>query len=67
VRSVRDDHSSGVLLIDHNMTLIMDVCDRIHVLDRGTTLASGTPSEIRENMDVASAYLGESAVQEDAG
>jgi branched-chain amino acid transport system ATP-binding protein len=67
VRSVRDDHSSGVLLIDHNMTLIMDVCDRIHVLDRGTTLASGTPGEIRENMDVASAYLGESAVQEDAG
>jgi ABC-type branched-subunit amino acid transport system ATPase component len=37
------------------------------VLDRGTTLASGTPGEIRENMDVASAYLGESAVQEDAG
>jgi branched-chain amino acid transport system ATP-binding protein len=66
VRSVRDDHSSGVLLIDHNMTLIMDVCDRIHVLDRGTTLASGTPAEIRENLDVASAYLGESAVQEEA-
>jgi branched-chain amino acid transport system ATP-binding protein len=66
VRSVRDDHRSGVLLIDHNMTLIMDVCDRIHVLDRGTTLAAGTPAEIRENLDVASAYLGESAVQEEA-
>jgi branched-chain amino acid transport system ATP-binding protein len=67
VRSVRDEHGSGVLLIDHNMTLIMGVCDRIHVLDRGTTLAAGTPAEIRENLDVASAYLGESAVHEDAG
>jgi branched-chain amino acid transport system ATP-binding protein len=65
VRSVRDEHDAGVLLIDHNMTLIMDVCDRIHVLDRGTTLAAGTPAEIRENLDVAAAYLGESAVAED--
>jgi branched-chain amino acid transport system ATP-binding protein len=64
VRAVRDDHDAGVLLIDHNMRLIMDVCDRIHVLDRGTTLAAGTPAEIRENLDVASAYLGESAVAE---
>ncbi|HET7044282.1 MAG TPA: ABC transporter ATP-binding protein [Gaiellaceae bacterium] len=67
VRSVRDDHGAGVLLIDHNMSLIMEVCDRIHVLDQGTTLASGTPAEIRGNLDVAAAYLGESAVQaEDA-
>ncbi len=65
VRAVRDDHRSGVLLIDHNMALIMDVCDRIHVLDQGTTLASGTPTEIRANIDVAAAYLGERAVAED--
>ena len=64
VRSVRDDHDAGVLLIDHNMALIMGVCDRIQVLDRGLTLAEGTPSEIRGNLDVAAAYLGESAVQE---
>ncbi|HKI91118.1 MAG TPA: hypothetical protein VJ986_02350, partial [Gaiellaceae bacterium] len=62
VRSVRDEHGAGVLLIDHNMSLIMDVCDRIHVLDQGTTLAEGTPAEIRDNLDVAAAYLGESAV-----
>ena len=43
VRSVRDDHDAGVLLIDHNMALIMDVCDRIQVLDQGRTLAEGTP------------------------
>jgi branched-chain amino acid transport system ATP-binding protein len=63
VRSVRDDHRAGVLLIDHNMALVMGVCDRIHVLDQGRTLASGTPGEIRGNLDVAAAYLGETAVQ----
>jgi len=66
VRSLRDDHGAGVLLIDHNMTLIMDVCDRIHVLDQGETLADGTPAEIRANLDVAAAYLGESAVAEES-
>ena len=65
VRAVRDDHGAGVLLIDHNMALIMDVCDRIHVLDQGATLAQGAPGEIRANLDVAAAYLGESAVHEE--
>ena len=64
IRSVRDDHDVGVLLIDHNMALIMGVCDRIQVLDQGRTLAEGSPTEIRGNLDVAAAYLGEPAVQE---
>ena len=64
VRAVRDDHEAGVLLIDHNMALIMDVCDRLQVLDQGRTLAEGTPAEIRGNLDVVAAYLGESAVHE---
>jgi branched-chain amino acid transport system ATP-binding protein len=64
VRAVRDEHDAGVLLIDHNMALVMEVCDRIHVLDQGKTLAQGTPAEIRRNLDVTSAYLGESAVVE---
>jgi len=64
VRSVRDDHDVGVLLIDHNMALIMGVCDRIQVLDQGRTLAEGSPTEIRGNLDVAAAYLGEPAVRE---
>jgi len=63
LRSVRDDHGAGVLLIDHNMALVMGVCDRIQVLDQGRTLAGGTPDEIRGNLDVAAAYLGETAVQ----
>jgi branched-chain amino acid transport system ATP-binding protein len=65
VRSVRDDHDAGVLLIDHNMALVMDVCDRIVVLDQGRTLAEGTPAEIRANLDVAAAYLGDTAVAEE--
>jgi branched-chain amino acid transport system ATP-binding protein len=64
VRSVRDGRDAGVLLIDHNMGLIMEICDRIHVLDQGRTLAEGTPVEVRANLDVAAAYLGESAVAE---
>jgi ABC-type branched-subunit amino acid transport system ATPase component len=64
VRAVRDEHRAGVLLIDHNMALIMDVCDRIHVLDQGATIAEGTPAEIRANLDVTAAYLGDSAVAE---
>ena len=67
VRSLRDDHRTGVLLIDHNMALVMGVCDRIHVLDQGRTLAAGTPQEIRGNLDVAAAYLGETAVLTDDG
>jgi len=64
VRSVRDDHDAGVLLIDHNMALVMDVCDRIQVLDQGLTLAEGTPGEIRGNLDVAAAYLGDAPVRD---
>ena len=64
IETVRSEHGAGVLLIDHNMALIMDVCDRIVVLDQGLVLAEGTPDEIRSNLDVVAAYLGESAVQE---
>jgi branched-chain amino acid transport system ATP-binding protein len=60
VRSARDINGAGVLLIDHNMALVMELCDRIHVLDQGRTLAEATPAEIRSNLDVAAAYLGES-------
>jgi branched-chain amino acid transport system ATP-binding protein len=58
VRTVRESREAGVLLIDHNVGLILDVCDRIQVLDEGRTLAEGTPDEIRRNIDVTAAYLG---------
>ena len=65
VRTVSEEHGAGVLLIDHNMALIMETCDRIQVLDQGTVLAEGTPVEIRANLDVAAAYLGETPVPEE--
>jgi branched-chain amino acid transport system ATP-binding protein len=64
LRSARDGHGAGVLLIDHNMALIMQICERIVVLDQGRPLAEGTPAEIRANLDVAAAYLGEAPVHE---
>ena len=62
-RSIRDDFDAGVLLIEHNMALVMAVSDRIHVLDQGRMLAAGTPAEIRGNVDVTAAYLGDTAVE----
>jgi branched-chain amino acid transport system ATP-binding protein len=63
VRTVRDTFGAGVLVVDHNMALIMEVSDRIHVLDRGRTLAQGNPEQIRKNLDVAAAYLGSSGIR----
>jgi branched-chain amino acid transport system ATP-binding protein len=59
------DRGAGVLLVDHNVALVLEVCERIHVLDQGTTLAEGTPDEIRAHLGVAAAYLGESAAAEE--
>ncbi len=53
----------GVLLIEHNMTVIMGVCQRIHVLDGGRSLAEGTPQEVQADPAVRRAYLGEKADQ----
>ena len=48
----------AVLLVEHDMSLVMDVCEVIHVLDFGTVLAVGTPDEVRHNDAVLAAYLG---------
>ena len=61
IRLVRDERRAGLLLIDHNVPLVLGVCDRIHVLDQGVTLAEGTPVEIRNHPAVAEAYLGGTA------
>ena len=64
VGTVRE-RGAGVLLVDHNVALVLEVCERIHVLDQGKTLAEGTPQEIRAHLGVAAAYLGESAEAEE--
>jgi branched-chain amino acid transport system ATP-binding protein len=58
IQAIRSEHGCGVLLIEHNMGVVLGVCDRIHVLDGGRTLAEGTPSEVRGDRAVVAAYLG---------
>lgn len=58
VRAIKRRVGCSVALIEHDMPMIMGLCDRIHVLDRGRTLAVGTPLEIRNDPSVIEAYLG---------
>lgn len=57
-RRIRDEFDASILLVEHNMKAVMNICDRIVVLDYGVFLATGTPLEIKENPDVIAAYLG---------
>ena len=59
IRQVVAEFGCGVLIIDHDMQLIIRLCDRLHVLANGRTLAEGRPDTVRANPDVARAYLGD--------
>ena len=58
IRRIRDEYSCTVLLVEHDMGLVMDVCDNICAISFGKLLAYGTPEEIQANKDVQQAYLG---------
>ena len=58
IKELRDKHDVTIIIIDHHMDVIMDVCDKITVINFGTQIATGAPESIQSNPDVIAAYLG---------
>jgi branched-chain amino acid transport system ATP-binding protein len=59
LRELRDDHGQTILLIEHNVPLVLDLCDYVYVLNAGSLLAEGPPRQLARKPEVLSAYLGE--------
>ena len=66
INTIRDTFHVAILLIEHDMSLVMRVCERIQVINFGQTIAAGLPEEIASNQEVIEAYLGEEEADDDA-
>lgn len=61
LRGIPSSKNVGLLVVEHDMRLMMNLCPRLHVLNYGRTITEGTPEEVRSNQEVVTAYLGTSA------
>ena len=59
IRKIRDEFGVSIILIEHDMNLVMGICERLLVLNYGLIIAQGTPEEIKNNPTVVEAYLGQ--------
>jgi ABC-type branched-subunit amino acid transport system ATPase component len=58
LRRIRDELDCSILIVEHDMPLLMGLCDRVYAMEQGRVIAEGTPDEIRSHPDVIASYLG---------